>query len=280
MSTVSQGPRNGPPLVTIVMPSFNHGSFIREALDSILKQDYPAIECLVIDGGSSDTTLDTLRSYGDHVRWVSEPDGGLYEAVNKGWRMASGEWLGWLNCDDRLLPGSTARLVRAAVDRDPQADFVYGDYYRFNAHGEILEVMSCGEPDARALLRYGNRVFTGAGLVRRDLAERLGYFDLRYSLSADYAFIVRALQTGRALHIAEPTAMFRIHDDSKSQSQRVRMWEEALAISEELSGKRYLPQRLRYAADRFLHRIASDRLVEGRRFRAVRRTLRRAWPQP
>lgn len=263
------------PEVTIVMPSFNHGHFIREALDSVLLQDYPRLECIVVDGGSSDGTLQTLDAYADRIRWMSEPDDGIYDAVNKGWRMASGEWLGWLNCDDALLPGAISRLIGAALSSAPPADFVYGDYHTIDRGGEIVDTLSCGPPDANSLLRYGNRIFTGATLVQRGLAERLGFFDQRYALSADYAFLVRAVATGRPLHIAAPTAMFRVHADSKSQNSSARMWAEALAISEELSGKKHLPLRARAAGDLALQRLLSPSVLADRRIVAARRFLRR-----
>src|SRR5665647_395262 len=135
------------PLVSIIVPSFNHGSYVREALESILAQDYPSVECIVLDGGSTDGTLSTLESYGDRIHWLSEPDQGLYDAVNKGWAMARGEWLGWVNCDDKLCPGAIARLMHAALREDLPVDLIYGDYYRFAADGGILEQFRCGAPD-------------------------------------------------------------------------------------------------------------------------------------
>lgn len=160
-----------PPPVTIVMPSFNHGAYIREAIDSILGQDYAPLECIVVDGGSTDGSLATLESYGDRIIWVSEPDQGLYDAVNKGWAMARGEWLGWVNCDDKLCPGAISRLMQAALREDPPVDLVYGDYYRFDADGGILEGVRCGAPDGPSMLRNGNCIFIGASLVRHGFVE-------------------------------------------------------------------------------------------------------------
>lgn len=264
-------------VVTVVMPSFNHGSFIREALDSILRQDYEPIECIVVDGGSTDDTLAILESYGDRVRWVSEPDRGLYDAVNKGWAMAHGEWLGWVNCDDKLCPGAISRLMDVAPSAAPPVDLVYGDYYRFAADGGILEEFRCGAPDGPSMLRNGNCIFIGASLVRRDFVERVGAFDLRYPLAADYDFLVRAVTCGRAAHVAEPLSMFRMHEDSKSQKSRWQMWAETLAISEALSGRRYLQLRTRYLLDRMLHAAAPDRLLWQRELVPLRRQLRRLW---
>lgn len=263
--------------MTIVVPSFNHGSFIREALDSILRQDYEPIECIVVDGGSTDDTLAILESYGNRVRWVSEPDRGLYDAVNKGWSMARGEWLGWVNCDDKLCPGAVSRLMRAALSAAPRVDLVYGDYYRFAADGKVLEEFRCGAPDGPSMLRNGNCIFIGASLVRREFVERVGAFDLQYPLAADYDFLVRAATCGHATHVAEPLSMFRMHEDSKSQNSRWQMWAETLAISEALSGRRYLQLRARYLLDRLLHRLVPDSLLWRRGLIPARRALRGLW---
>lgn len=112
---------------------------------------------------------------------------------------------------------------------------------------------------------------------RRGFLERIGAFDLRYALAADYDFFVRAVRCGRALHVAEPVSMFRMHKDSKSQNSRWRMWKETLAVSQELSGRRHLPLRARYALDRALYVVAPDRLVWRRSLIPVLQGLRRTW---
>jgi glycosyltransferase involved in cell wall biosynthesis len=261
------------------MPSFNAGPYIREAVDSVLLQDHGPIECIVIDGGSTDGTLAILRSYGDQIRWLSEPDRGLYDAVNKGWSMARGEWLGWVNCDDRLCPGAVSRLLRAASDEKPTPDLVYGDYYRIDSHGDILERVSCGAPNGAAMLRNGNCIFIGASLVRRKFVDRIGNFDLRYSLAADYDFLVRAVQRGNAVHVREPLSMFRMHQCSKSQNSRWQMWQETLAVSREHAGRPYPQLRARYVLDRALHLVAPDALLWHRSLIPIRRVLRSHWTE-
>src|SRR5690606_33014626 len=94
------------PLVSVVTPSYNKGKFIKETIESVLSQDYPNIEYIVMDGGSTDETVDILKSYGDRIAWISEKDDGQADAVNKGIARARGEIIGWLNSDDTYLPGA------------------------------------------------------------------------------------------------------------------------------------------------------------------------------
>ncbi len=126
------------PLVSIVTPSYNHGLYIEATIQSVLQQDYPNLEYIVIDGGSQDDTVEILKRYGDRLCWISEPDHGQADAINKGFRMARGEILAWLNSDDTYLPGA----VRQAVEyfqKHPDTSMVYGEGQHVDAAGHIIE---------------------------------------------------------------------------------------------------------------------------------------------
>src|SRR5574337_438603 len=125
------------PLVSIITPSFNQGRFIRDTIESVLSQGYPRLEYLVMDGGSTDETVEILRSYGDRLIWRSAPDGGQADAVNTGVRLAKGEIIGWLNSDDTYQPGA----IKAAVDyliAYPETAVVYGDAHYIDERGEVI----------------------------------------------------------------------------------------------------------------------------------------------
>src|ERR1700729_2746740 len=124
------------PRISIVTPSFNQGPFIEEALRSVKEQNYPAIEDIVVDGASKDGTMEIVKGYAgtpgwEHLRWISEPDDGQTDALNKGFRMANGEIVGWLNSDDRYRPGCFASVVRGFAGQD-ETDVLYGDYTWMN----------------------------------------------------------------------------------------------------------------------------------------------------
>src|SRR5262249_45936520 len=114
------------PTITVVTPSFNQARFITETIESVLSQDYPGLEYIVMDGGSTDGTQEILRRYGDRVRWVSEPDRGQADAVNKGVALAHGEIIGWLNSDDTYAPKALEKVARVFAGSDDLA-VVYGD---------------------------------------------------------------------------------------------------------------------------------------------------------
>src|SRR5437899_1906048 len=114
------------PLVSIVTPSFNTARFIERTIESVLSQDYPRIEYIVMDGGSTDGTLDILQRYRGRLQYVSAPDGGAVDAINRGFARSGGSILAWLNADDEYLPGAVRQGVRALAEH-PGAAVVYGD---------------------------------------------------------------------------------------------------------------------------------------------------------
>src|SRR5690348_14154892 len=125
------------PLVTVVTPPFNQGRFIRETIESVLSQDYPNLEYLVIDGGSTDETQEVLKAYGSRLCWVAEKDEGQADAVNKGLRKAKGEIFGWLNSDDTYLPGTISKIVQF-FQAFPRVALVYGQAKYVDAEGRVV----------------------------------------------------------------------------------------------------------------------------------------------
>jgi glycosyltransferase involved in cell wall biosynthesis len=162
------------PLVSVVVPSLNRERFLPPTLDSILSQDYPALECLVVDGGSTDGTEAILRSYGDRIRWLSEPDDGPFTAINKGWRLCKGEILAWLNADDTWAPGAAARAVDF-LQRNPGVDLVYGTCGGIDEDGRLLwlERPRPWSLDT-AILKYDPVINQPACFIRRRAIDAVG----------------------------------------------------------------------------------------------------------
>ena len=125
------------PRISIIIPTLNQGQFIKQSIESVLGQGYPDLEIIVIDGGSVDNTKDVLESFGNQISWISEPDSGQSEAINKGLRVCSGDICGFLNSDDFLMPGSLNEIAKAFKRHDSL--WVTGDYRIVNEKGEVIQ---------------------------------------------------------------------------------------------------------------------------------------------
>ena len=206
------------PLVTVVTPSFNHGRFIRETIESVLTQSHPRIEYLVMDGGSRDETVAILESYGDRLSWVSEPDGGQTQAINKGWRRARGTIVAYLNSDDTYLPGAIEKAV-AGLRAHPEAGAVYGEGYHVDEAGRVIERYPTEPFD---LTRLGQTCFICQPTVflRRDVVEGLGYLDESRRYCMDYDLWIRLAHVSRFAYLPEYLANTRMHPDTVTHALR------------------------------------------------------------
>lgn len=206
------------PLVSIITPSFNQGEFIAATIDSVLTQDYPAIEYLVVDGGSTDGTLDVLRSYGARLNWISEPDQGQADAVNKGIARTQGAIVAWLNADDLYVPGAVARGV-AELEAHPNAALVYGNAEFIDRAGTVLGPCPQVEPfDLARLLHHLDFIVQPATFFRRAAFERVGGLDVGLRYCLDYDLWLRLARQSAVRYSATPLAQARIYPETKTAS--------------------------------------------------------------
>ena len=206
------------PLVTVVTPSLNHGRFIRETIESVLTQGYPRLEYLVLDGGSTDDTVEILKSYGDRIAWVSEPDGGQTKAINAGWRRARGTIVSYLNSDDTYLPGAVETAVAALV-ANPRAGAVYGEGYHVDEAGRVIDRYPTEPFDVNRLAKTCF-ICQPTVFVRRELVARLGYLDEGHRYCMDYDLWIRLAKVAPFVHVPEYLATTRLHPASLTHSQR------------------------------------------------------------
>lgn len=208
--------------ISIVTPSFNQAAFIDDALKSVKNQGCSALEHIVVDGASTDGTVEILDRCSSqpgwvHLRWVSEPDRGQSDALNKGFRLATGDIIGWLNSDDRYRPGCFEAVV-AAFSEYPQADIIYGDYTCIDEKGKLKQIRREISFNQFILLYHQSLYIPStATFFRRRIFEEGNFIDVDLQYSMDYEFFLRLARRGyRFKHISGLLADFRWHSQSKS----------------------------------------------------------------
>jgi glycosyltransferase involved in cell wall biosynthesis len=232
------------PLVSIVTPSYNMAAFLPETIESVLTQDYPRIEYLVMDGGSTDGTLEILKRYGDRLRYVSAPDRGTADAINRGCKNSQGLIFAWLSADDTYLPGAVSAAVRQLVAA-PEIAAVYGEAYWVDDRGEILRRYPTLPFDPK---RLGRECFIcqPACFVRRSAFERAGMLDSTLQSAFDYDLWIRMAANCRFLHLNRYLATSRMHRANKTLGSRSQVFAESFRILKRHYG--YLPFQLIHAA--------------------------------
>jgi glycosyltransferase involved in cell wall biosynthesis len=216
------GPQQPWPRVSIVTPSYNQGQFIEETIRSVLLQGYPALEYIVVDGGSDDGSAEIIRRYEPWLAyWVSEPDGGQSDAINKGWRRARGEIVAWLNSDDVYCPGAMRTAVEYLV-ANADVDLVYGDCNCIGPQGEFLGVKKGWKFDLKRQLSGRNLVLQPSSFFRRSTLNLAGELDVGLRYMMDYDLWARMLLKGCSFrHIPVALTNYRIHDTAKSFAERL-----------------------------------------------------------
>jgi glycosyltransferase involved in cell wall biosynthesis len=246
------------PSVSVVMPSFNHARFIRQAIDSVLAQGYEPLHLLVMDGGSRDETVDILRSYGDRIRFVSEKDGGQSDALNRGFARVGGDILVWLNSDDVFLPGAIHTVVDA-FRRHPEAQFVYGRGWNIDEHGRLMEDSGVLPFNLWKIINHRNFIHQPSCFFRRALLDKVGPIreDLNYVM--DWELWVRfAAYPG--VYVDEMLSCNRTYAQNKTQSGVFRRWREIRRMVRPYAGRPWPPVAWFYLTEAVLQWLRPRRL--------------------
>ena len=222
------------PRISIVTPSFNQGKFIRQTIDSVLGQNYPNLEYIIMDGGSTDNTHEILQSYGNKINWVSEKDQGQADAINKGMFRASGEILAYINSDDCYLPNIFNLVARkfsltgckwltgdySIIDQDSQEiqGFVvkYKIFWRKFSSSRVLSLL--------------NYIAQPSTFWHRDIWNLIGPYDIDLQYAMDYDFWLRAFKIESPLILNQTLSRFRIHKTSKGSSQFQNQFDEEINV--------------------------------------------------
>ncbi|HKJ26978.1 MAG TPA: glycosyltransferase, partial [Anaerolineales bacterium] len=217
------------PLVTIVTPSYNQAEYLEQTLRSVLNQDYPNIEYLVVDGGSTDGSVEIIKAYADRLAWwVSEPDQGQADAINKGFARATGKYIAWLNSDDVYLPGTIARAVEE-LEADPKLGLVYANLLSINTKNEHVNTIRYRQYALEDLLAF---FIIGQPTVflRRSVLERVGYLSLDYHYLLDHHLWLRFAAESQIRYIREPWSAARYHPTAKNMAMAEHFGGEAFRI--------------------------------------------------
>lgn len=231
------------PKVTIVTPSFNQAKFLPETLRSVREQSYPHIEHIVMDGGSTDGSVDILRA-APGIRWVSERDRGQVDAINKGFAMASGDVLAWLNSDDTMNRDTVGTAV-GALERTG-ADLVYGDLDIVDEDGKLIRKFHGVPHDFRILLYGINYIGQQTVFFRRTLLRCAGPLREEFDNAFDYELWLRMGQYGKLVYVPGLEAQIRKHPAAKSIARAQLTWSETDQLRAEYWDHGCLPRFLRH----------------------------------
>lgn len=223
-----------PPLVSIVTPSFNQAAFLEETIRSVLDQSYSHIEYLIVDGGSTDGSVEIIERYAARYPerlawWVSEPDQGQTDAINKGFARAQGQILAWLNSDDTYLPGAVGQAVQF-LETHPDVGMVYGDANLIDGNGAVMGRFPARQTDYRRLRRGYVHIPQQASFFRAALWRQVGPLDPSFYFAMDYDLWVRLARLSRLYYHPRLWANFRLHATGKSVLSDDRCWPEMLRV--------------------------------------------------
>lgn len=231
------------PLVSIITPSLNKGRFIEETILSVKNQTYPRIEHIVIDGGSTDETLNILRKYGDGPIWVSESDKGMYDASNKGLRMVKGEILGWLMADDTYMPQAVETAVKLLLE-SPDVAMVYGKCNFIDEDGNVIREFPSEPFDLARLVRGPNIIPSPTVFFKKEIINSVGHFDTNLYMSADYDLFIRIGLKYGIEYIPKLLATYRLYPGTKTTGEFYKFGPDLIYIFDKLYSNNDIPKKL------------------------------------
>ena len=229
---------NDTPLVTIVTPSFNQAPYLEMTIRSVLEQDYPNIEYIIMDGGSTDGSVEIIQRYADRLAyWESAKDKGQTDAINKGFSHAHGEILAWLNSDDVLYPHAVREAVTYLTEH-PECGLVYGDSDFIDAKGKVIGRFNARQTDYKKLTQGYVHIPQQAAFWRADLWKQVGPLDDTIYFAMDYDLWLRLAKVSGIKYLPgdEPWASFRLHADAKTIAEDDRCWPDMLRIHKRNGG--------------------------------------------
>jgi glycosyltransferase involved in cell wall biosynthesis len=254
------------PQVSIITPSYNQAPFLEATIRSVLDQDYPRLEYIVVDGGSTDGSLDILRRYESRLAaLISEPDRGQTDAINKGFAMATGDVLAYLNSDDTYYAGAVAEAV-TYLQAHPEVGMVHGDAFYIDEDGHPVARFPSAPTSHRNLRRGAPKIAQQAAFFRAAVWKMIGPLDPSFLYAMDYDLWVRISAVTPMAFVPRTWAGFRLHDESKSMTVARLCWPEMMRVHFRDGGSVFSVLFAKYLVRRVVEPIMPLRM-RGRRLR-------------
>jgi len=216
-------------LVSIITPSYNQAAYLEQTIRSVLEQDYPRIEYIVVDGASSDGSVEIIKKYeSKFAYWVSEKDHGQADAINKGFVRATGEIIAWLNSDDYYLQGTVSAAVKV-FEENPDVVLVYGDMLAVDEHGKTFNTLSYKQLTLEDLLCF-QIIGQPAAFMRRSALTKTNGLDLDFHFLLDHLLWIQIAKHGKMLHVNQTWSAARYHAEAKNRAKAAEFGREAFRI--------------------------------------------------
>ena len=242
--------------ISVVTPSYNQGRFIERTIQSVLEQNVPSLEYVVVDGASTDGTVNVLKKYEKHLRWVSEEDSGQTEAVNKGLKWTRGDIIGWLNSDDIYYPGALSAVI-SLFEESPQVDVIYGNADHVDEYDNIIEAYYTEDWNYERLKEVCF-LCQPAVFFRRRILDRLGLLDAGLKYCMDYEYWLRLGAEVPFVRMKNKLAGSRMYGENKTLGERIAVHREINSMLKKRVGT--VPDKWIYNyAHAWVDQIISDR---------------------